>query len=243
MLPPRHFSLFHSYRYGVHLSTIQTLLAVFFFAVAATRDTSSSLVNSESSLLENELSIDFDSYNDIDERSSTPLPPVINGHAAQFPKVVNETTTTTAYTSRRTTTPTVPTTVISHEQETPAIVTQVFESSTLKPNLFNTIKSTILSPAKPRDEKITKMKKVIVSTPDTMKVLGFTSGHQNNFGVPIEEDERMLKMLDEELLKKIETQVIWVCVWQKFFFTDHGTGTDGQNKRTDKLCTVSPVFF
>ena len=30
---------------------------------------------------------------------------------------------------------------------------------------------------------------------------GFTSGHQNNFGVPIEEDERILKRLNDELIR------------------------------------------
>lgn len=38
------------------------------------------------------------------------------------------------------------------------------------------------------------------STGDTLqKQFGFTSGHQNNFGVPIEEDARILKRLNDEL--------------------------------------------
>lgn len=200
---------------------------VVYFVVLASRDTYS-LVNSESnSLLENDLSIDFDSYNDVDERSSTHLPPIINGHAAQYPiKRMNEsqtsvtgTTSTTMGSTRRLSTTQIPTTMSQNEQETPAIVTQVLESSTFRSNLFDSIKTTILSPAKvnvinddqqTQRPKITKMKKVnVASTPtDTMRTqFGFTSGHQNNFGIPIEEDERILKMLDEELLKKTETQV------------------------------------
>jgi hypothetical protein len=31
--------------------------------------------------------------------------------------------------------------------------------------------------------------------------ISFTSGHQNSFGIPIEEDERILKMLNEQLLE------------------------------------------
>lgn len=38
-------------------------------------------------------------------------------------------------------------------------------------------------------------------TKETFEIFGFTSGHQNNFGVPIEEDERMLRMLNEQLLQ------------------------------------------
>lgn len=35
----------------------------------------------------------------------------------------------------------------------------------------------------------------------TQKPHGFTSGHQNNFGVPIEEDSRILKILNDELVR------------------------------------------
>lgn len=35
----------------------------------------------------------------------------------------------------------------------------------------------------------------------TQKQYGFTSGHQNNFGVPIEEDARILKRLNDELMR------------------------------------------
>ncbi|XP_037917110.1 uncharacterized protein LOC119655336 isoform X3 [Hermetia illucens] len=38
-------------------------------------------------------------------------------------------------------------------------------------------------------------------TKDTFEIIGFTSGHQNNFGIPIEEDERILRILNEELMK------------------------------------------
>ncbi|XP_065082938.1 uncharacterized protein LOC135705249 isoform X2 [Ochlerotatus camptorhynchus] len=35
----------------------------------------------------------------------------------------------------------------------------------------------------------------------SLRSFGFTSGHQNSFGVPIEEDERLLRMLNEQLMK------------------------------------------
>lgn len=91
------------------------------------------------------------------------------------------------------------------EKETAAVVTQLDESST-KSNLFETLKTTLNSPLftsvvteeKTLKPHTTKMKKVLsVSTPDTVKTVTFTSGHQNNFGVPIEEDERVLKMLND----------------------------------------------
>lgn len=37
-------------------------------------------------------------------------------------------------------------------------------------------------------------------TKETFQIFGFTSGHQNNFGIPIEEDERILRILNEEML-------------------------------------------
>lgn len=42
--------------------------------------------------------------------------------------------------------------------------------------------------------------KLLFPTKETLEIFGFTSGHQNNFGVPIEEDERILRMLNEEML-------------------------------------------
>lgn len=92
------------------------------------------------------------------------------------------------------------------ERETPAVVKQILESST-KSNLFETLKTTLNSPifttttsdeSKTTKPHTTKMKKVlVVSTSDPGRNYGFTSGHQNNFGVPIEEDERILKLLDD----------------------------------------------
>lgn len=49
-------------------------------------------------------------------------------------------------------------------------------------DIGRTIKSTLMFPSE-----------------ETLKFFGFTSGHQNNFGVPIEEDERMLRLLNEQL--------------------------------------------
>lgn len=43
--------------------------------------------------------------------------------------------------------------------------------------------------------------KLMFPTKETLEFFGFTSGHQNNFGVPIEEDERVLRMLNEQLIK------------------------------------------
>lgn len=100
---------------------------------------------------------------------------------------------------------TVEQTTTNVEKETPAIVTEIDESST-KSNLFETLRTTLNSPLftsgvteeKTLKPHTTKMKKVLsVATPDTVKNVGFTSGHQNNFGVPIEEDERVLKMLND----------------------------------------------
>lgn len=42
--------------------------------------------------------------------------------------------------------------------------------------------------------------KLLYPTKETLEIFGFTSGHQNNFGVPIEEDERVLRMLNEEMM-------------------------------------------
>lgn len=50
------------------------------------------------------------------------------------------------------------------------------------------------------DENNVDRTKLLFPTKETLEIFGFTSGHQNNFGVPIEEDERILRMLNEEML-------------------------------------------
>lgn len=44
--------------------------------------------------------------------------------------------------------------------------------------------------------------RVLYPSKETLQNFGFTSGHQNNFGVPIEEDERILRMLNAQLAAK-----------------------------------------
>lgn len=44
--------------------------------------------------------------------------------------------------------------------------------------------------------------RIMFPTKETLEFFGFTSGHQNNFGVPIEEDERVLRMLNEQLIRR-----------------------------------------
>lgn len=51
------------------------------------------------------------------------------------------------------------------------------------------------------DEDLTESK-IMFPTKETLEFFGFTSGHQNNFGVPIEEDERVLRMLNEQLIRR-----------------------------------------
>lgn len=51
------------------------------------------------------------------------------------------------------------------------------------------------------DEDYTETK-ILLPTKETLEFFGFTSGHQNNFGVPIEEDERVLRMLNEQLIRR-----------------------------------------
>lgn len=41
--------------------------------------------------------------------------------------------------------------------------------------------------------------RIMYPSKETLQNFGFTSGHQNNFGVPIEEDERILRMLNAQL--------------------------------------------
>lgn len=54
------------------------------------------------------------------------------------------------------------------------------------------------------NENIVERTRLLFPTKDTLKQFGFTSGHQNNFGIPIEEDERILRMLNEEILNSQE---------------------------------------
>lgn len=51
-----------------------------------------------------------------------------------------------------------------------------------------------------------------------LRSFGFTSGHQNSFGVPIEEDERLLRMLNEQLLKLEKQREVIYSFQLKFLF-------------------------
>lgn len=42
--------------------------------------------------------------------------------------------------------------------------------------------------------------KIMFPSKETLQGFGFTSGHQNNFGIPIEEDERILRILNAQLI-------------------------------------------
>lgn len=45
----------------------------------------------------------------------------------------------------------------------------------------------------------------------------FTSGHQNSFGVPIEEDERLLRMLNDQLMKLEKQREVIYCFNYAYF--------------------------
>lgn len=81
------------------------------------------------------------------------------------------------------------------DDETPAIVERITE--------------------KGMENKV-KTEKKIIPTQETLRTFGFTSGHQNNFGIPIEEDERILRMLNDQLINfdrntKV-SKVIRICI-------------------------------
>lgn len=50
------------------------------------------------------------------------------------------------------------------------------------------------------DDNAVERSKLLFPSKETFENFGFTSGHQNNFGVPIEEDERVLRMLNDQML-------------------------------------------
>lgn len=50
------------------------------------------------------------------------------------------------------------------------------------------------------DDNAVERSKLLFPSKETFENFGFTSGHQNNFGVPIEEDERILRMLNDQML-------------------------------------------
>lgn len=53
-------------------------------------------------------------------------------------------------------------------------------------------------------ENVVERSRLLFPTKETLQQFGFTSGHQNNFGVPIEEDERILRMLNDQMLHSQE---------------------------------------
>lgn len=60
--------------------------------------------------------------------------------------------------------------------------------------------TTLLLPgADELDENAVERSKLLFPSKETLENFGFTSGHQNSFGIPIEEDERVLRMLNHQL--------------------------------------------
>lgn len=49
------------------------------------------------------------------------------------------------------------------------------------------------------EENAVERSKLLFPSKETFENFGFTSGHQNSFGIPIEEDERVLRMLNHQL--------------------------------------------
>lgn len=70
-------------------------------------------------------------------------------------------------------------------------------------NDSGTFKNTNISAVqRPPYTTITEKFDIETKTEDSLqKQHGFTSGHQNNFGIPIEDDERILKILNDELVR------------------------------------------
>lgn len=56
------------------------------------------------------------------------------------------------------------------------------------------------------EDNIVDRSKLLFPSKETLENFGFTSGHQNNFGVPIEEDERLLRMLNDQMLNSQRKQ-------------------------------------
>lgn len=76
------------------------------------------------------------------------------------------------------------------------------ESASSTENVTNdTVRPTTLRQTTPSSTTVVNPIKLIIPTRETLQQYGFTSGHQNNFGIPIEEDERILTLLNAELVK------------------------------------------
>lgn len=61
--------------------------------------------------------------------------------------------------------------------------------------------TTLLLPtADELEENAVERSKLLFPSKETFENFGFTSGHQNSFGIPIEEDERVLRMLNHQML-------------------------------------------
>lgn len=57
----------------------------------------------------------------------------------------------------------------------------------------------LLPTADDLEENAVEREKLLFPSKETFENFGFTSGHQNSFGIPIEEDERILRMLNHQL--------------------------------------------
>lgn len=141
---------------------------------------------------------------------STILPLIINGHAVNYDNRTDTTSipiknteittvksekeinpiTNQIYTSTDQYSPDEETTMFSIERV--ADRTKDYQEITRTTGIIVTTEETV--------NQIKSKTKVLAPTKETLQIFGFTSGHQNNFGVPIEEDERILRIFNEEII-------------------------------------------
>lgn len=159
-------------------------------------------------------------YNSINRRNRTnqpinrtqiPILPTFNGDTTEndeenyFNKKLPSTTTVRSISSRSpqillSSAPTTKSTFIATTVKNVKIYTNSGERRKLpQPAPKHT---TLLLPTDNDDleENAVERSKLLFPSKETLENFGFTSGHQNNFGVPIEEDERVLRMLNEQML-------------------------------------------
>ncbi|XP_055693530.1 uncharacterized protein LOC129795967 isoform X2 [Lutzomyia longipalpis] len=156
--------------------------------------------------LESDLTVDF---NDLDKLSEERVKPgIINGHANTF-NATDLATTLNQTTEELLEVIKGPDLAnrLNDDSEVFAIFVKKPSSTTESASSVENVTNDTVRPTTVRQSadaaatERTNPTKLVVPTRETLQQYGFTSGHQNNFGIPIEEDERILGILNAELIK------------------------------------------
>ncbi|XP_059608189.1 uncharacterized protein LOC132256028 [Phlebotomus argentipes] len=198
-------------KWPLALVFICAVLGVVVYFIVVESEINSNLVGSENHVvsldtsIESDLTVDFNDLDKLNDDARVERPRVINGHANAY-NVSGATLNQTDELLEVIKGPDLANR-LNDDSEVFAIFVKKPSSTTEQSSTENSTNDSVTpttirqTASSTTTEAARSAVKFNVPTRESLQQYGFTSGHQNNFGIPIEEDERILSLLNAELIK------------------------------------------